>query len=606
MVAVQITQTCKSEENIVNIRIKLLGLSITLLMGVNYALASQSSNDDLETGQDIEKFVPGAPYSLRGFAGHYLSSHFAQSQNDWGVARGYLDSVLSKDPENKDLLKRAMILAMGSGKIDLAVKRAKDLINQDNDVSLAMLIVTIDLMSQGNLEGAKKYLTDMPEGDMTDFLRPILIGWIDAENRELELNKDFGETSIHMYHAALMSFFANDTQNAQLYTDKLLELEGLSVYEGERIADLQVALGHEQEALGFYKGLLVQGSTSSSLSLKIGAVQNQKIESVKHLMAPLYISSAAQGAALSMLDMSRILYQEHSDSSSKLFSNIALALDPRLDEAHLLLANTLSRNGRINEALHHYKSISKDSPLYNEAQHLAADALANNDRVSEAQGILKDLYESDSDIDALIRVGDLYRQLEDYESALEVYIKSAHELGDKLDSSYWYLLYARGMAYERLGQWDLAEPDLKKALEYKPENPYLMNYLGYGWADQGLYLDQSLELIEKAVSLRPSDGYITDSLGWVHYMMGNYHEALPYLERAVELLPYDPVINDHLGDVYWKVGRRLEAKYQWERAHNHSEEEKLKEKIKHKLKYGITKETNALETKQNETKKESL
>ena len=124
-------------------------------------------------------------------------------------------------------------------------------------------------------------------------------------------------------------------------------------------------------------------------------------------------------------------------------------------------------------------------------------------------------------------------------------------------------------------------------MAFQPDHPFILNYLGYAWADQGAHLDKALALIEKAATLRPTDGYITDSLGWVLYRMGRYNEAATRLERAVELMPYDPVINDHLGDAYWQINRKLEAKFQWMRAKNHAEDDKLKQDIDAKLINGL-------------------
>ncbi len=138
------------------------------------------------------------------------------------------------------------------------------------------------------------------------------------------------------------------------------------------------------------------------------------------------------------------------------------------------------------------------------------------------------------------------------------------------------------MAYERGGDWKNAEADLKAALAYRPDHPYLMNYLAYGWADQGINLDESLKMEQKAAALRPSDGYIADSLGWVLFVMGRYSEAVPQLEKAVGLLPYDSTLNDHLGDAYWQTGRKLEAHFQWERALGNAtpvDREAIKQKI---------------------------
>jgi Flp pilus assembly protein TadD len=130
----------------------------------------------------------------------------------------------------------------------------------------------------------------------------------------------------------------------------------------------------------------------------------------------------------------------------------------------------------------------------------------------------------------------------------------------------WSLFYSRGIALERSGQWKRAEADLLYALELKPDQPLVLNYLGYSWIDRGENLERGLKMIEKAVELRPEDGYIVDSLGWAHYRLGDYASAVQYLEKAIELVPEDPTINDHLGDAYWQSGRAVEARYQWRRA----------------------------------------
>jgi tetratricopeptide (TPR) repeat protein len=216
-----------------------------------------------------------------------------------------------------------------------------------------------------------------------------------------------------------------------------------------------------------------------------------------------------------------------------------------------------------------------------------ADLLAEDERYDEAKELLNSLFIDHNDVKALIQIGDMYRRQEEYQSALNIYNQAVSHLGEAVPDEYWFVLYGRGMAYEREGQWEQAEADLKAALVYRPNHPYLLNYLGYGWAEQGMQLDKALELIEKAVRLKPRDGYIQDSMGWVLYRMGEFEEAVPYLETAVELLPYDPTINDHLGDAYWMVDRTVEARYQWERAKNHEEDELLLDVIGAKIKYGL-------------------
>jgi Flp pilus assembly protein TadD len=161
----------------------------------------------------------------------------------------------------------------------------------------------------------------------------------------------------------------------------------------------------------------------------------------------------------------------------------------------------------------------------------------------------------------------------------------------KLERQHWTLFYFRGICYERAKQWGNAEADLKKALELYPDQPHVLNYLGYSWIDQHVNLDDGMRMIKRAVEQRPDDGYIVDSLGWAYYRLGNYEEAVKNLDRAVELKPTDPTINDHLGDAYWKVGRVLEARFQWSHARDLKPEPDELKKIEDKIKLGMPEES---------------
>ena len=156
---------------------------------------------------------------------------------------------------------------------------------------------------------------------------------------------------------------------------------------------------------------------------------------------------------------------------------------------------------------------------------------------------------------------------------------------DKANSVYYYY---RGICEERSKQWPKAEADMRKALELQPDQPHVLNYLGYSWIDQGINLDEGMKMIKRAVEQRPDDGYIVDSLGWAYFRIGNYEEAVKNLERAIDLKPEDPTINDHLGDAYWRVGRTLEAKFQWAHARDLKPEPDDLPKIEAKIENGLT------------------
>ena len=183
-------------------------------------------------------------------------------------------------------------------------------------------------------------------------------------------------------------------------------------------------------------------------------------------------------------------------------------------------------------------------------------------------------------------LGDILRQKERFSEAAKAYDR-ALELSGEPSPGDWFLFYARGISFERIGEWDKAEADFRMALKLNPDQPQVLNYLGYSLVEKKIKLDEALEMIKRAVAARPNDGYITDSLGWALYRLGRFEEAVAPMERAVELEPADPIISDHLGDVLWAVGRKMEARFQWQRALSFEPEEEDAKRIRRKLEVGL-------------------
>lgn len=195
------------------------------------------------------------------------------------------------------------------------------------------------------------------------------------------------------------------------------------------------------------------------------------------------------------------------------------------------------------------------------------DTLSRAGRTDEAGKAALSLTAAYPDLpQAWIALGDLLRQQEKFAQAVPAYDKALVLLDDAPADARWFPLYARGIALERSDQFDRAEADFLAAIEIRPDQASLLNYLGYSWIDRNENLDQALEMIQKAVQLSPDDGYILDSLAWAYYRLGRYDEAVAPMERAILTMSQDPLVNDHLGDIYWKVGRQREAEIQWQRA----------------------------------------
>lgn len=549
-------------------------------------IAELTALDPLSGDVTHDAAVIDEDIAVDGFAGKFLASHYAQAAYDWKTASDYLDDVIAYDPANFDLLKRAMVLSMGTGDAATAAKYAQALLKIEPENGFALLVVAVDALARNDLQVASDAMEKMPEGDMASFARPLLQGWAEAGRGKLEVT-GLALVPMHLYHGALMALMLDNKPQARSFAEQIMQVKGLTQAEATRVADVLAAVGDKDKALGLYQGIRLQEGADSSLDEKIAALEAGDAERLKAVNPALQIDTVQKGAAQALFDMAFILFQEKSDSSTKLFAQMALAINPAMVETQLLLAEMLVRNERLDEAIAILQAIPATHPSYMESQRYAAELLSESGQRDKALAVMEALYQDRGDIESLIRIGDIYRHSEDYDEALKAYNRAAKAIGEDVPQEYWHLLYARGMVYEREGQWKEAVADLTAAMDYQPNHPYLLNYLGYGWADKGENLEESLGLIRRAAALRPMDGYITDSLGWVLYRMGKYDEAVPHLERAVELLPYDATINDHLGDAYWKVGRRLEARFQWKRAANNSEDQAIVAAVEAKLKDGL-------------------
>ena len=190
-------------------------------------------------------------------------------------------------------------------------------------------------------------------------------------------------------------------------------------------------------------------------------------------------------------------------------------------------------------------------------------------------------------IDAVLTLADLLRSKEKWADAVTAYTTAIQRLKQP-EERHWTIFFGRGIVLERVKQWPRAEADMKRALELSPEQPYVLNYLGYSWIDQGMRLDEGMKMLKKATELKPDDGAITDSVGWAYYRLGQFDKAVEWLERASEQKSDDATIVEHLGDAYWHVGRKREARFEWQRALNQKPEKDRLPVIQDKLANGLS------------------
>lgn len=595
--------------------IAVLGLSSVLLLSYGvYVIRAEmrfiESQGDLiselkqqKALQQVQK--PSWPAHYKTLSGSFLSAHFAQNRNDWARAADFLTEIRDMGADSTLVDKRAMILSLGSGRYETALELARSLAGQDRETAsalLPLLVFASDIKDKNHGE-AEDALGQIPQNSMSRFILPVLEAWTKAalqQDHTLYLN--LHANKIHFYHAALISHYMGMEDKIRPLLQKVKTAEGITADDLENVADMYVRIGDFDQALETYNYVRDQRSGLEHLRAKIKMLQ----ENPHLLQQKLPEIDPAHGVALAFLDMAQLLNTDRGYESARVFGNLALYLDPHSPSARLLLAGIAASQDRMQEGIAHLKDIGQESFFYGRAQAMKAEILAEDGQPEAAIGLLEALYEDSDNIDYLITAGNIYREAEDNEKALQYYNRAASHYKSGVPESFWYLYYVRGMTLEQMDRWPEAEADLKAALEIKPNHPYVLNYLAYAWAEQGVHLQEATNMLERAARLRPDDGYIADSLGWVYVRKGLLDRAVPYLEKAVELLPYDPVVNDHLGDAYWKTGRHLEARFQWLRAYNHIEDDKdlrndLAEKLENGLQYSlIVKEAQSLVTSHSE------
>jgi Flp pilus assembly protein TadD len=266
---------------------------------------------------------------------------------------------------------------------------------------------------------------------------------------------------------------------------------------------------------------------------------------------------------------------------------LSLYLRPGNDLTAVTLASLFEQLKQGDQVIAAYEMVPASSPLKKGADIQIALELDNIGKTDEAMRRLTDMVAAaPHDVEVLSSLAELQRSEKKYVEAAATYDQAIAALGIPQRDN-WTLFYFRGICYERAKQWPKAEADFKKALELNPDQPLVLNYLGYSWVDQGLNLEEAFKMLRRAVELRPNDGYIVDSLGWAHFKLGQYTEATETLEKAINLKPADPVLNDHLGDAYWRVNRRLEAHFQWNHARDMGPEPEDLPGILNKIEHGL-------------------
>ena len=526
-------------------------------------------------------------------AGSYLAARHAGTERDSATAAAYYLNVLKADPRNADLLGRTFLSVLTDGDIEEAGKLADRLIQVDRTDRIARLVVGVRALKQKQYALARQSFAQSVRGPVTDLTATLLTAWAlagagDARGATDALDHLTGPDWYAIFkdlHGGLILDFGNNRKDAAKRYERAYKADSTALRTVQAYARFLSRNGGKNEALKIYQEFnkAVPDHPLISAEMKDLAA-GEKL--------PALVDSPQAGAAEALYGLGASIGRRGGEDLALIYLQLALYLEPTHAMALLSLADLYELLKKPDLAIKVYDRIPP-SPLRRNADIQVASDLDQLERTDEAKKRLEHLIaEHPKDTEAIVAFGNILRGRKQFAECADVYGKAIANV-PKPEKSNWVMFYFRGICYERSKQWPNAEVDLKKALELYPDQPLVLNYLGYSWVDQGVHMDEGMNMIRRAVEQRPDDGYIVDSLGWAYFRTGNYAEAVKNLERAVELKPEDPTINDHLGDAYWRVGRALEARFQWSHAKDLNPDKDDLPKIEEKLKSGLPDDTSS-------------
>ena len=527
--------------------------------------------------------------------GSYLAGESALTNKDnQSAIYHFKNAINSKELDTEhgyDIAKKLCNLYLLEGDIENCILLGKKIekklsSNSIDNANILMALIVADIKEK-KINSALARLKKMEKSSYERFSVPIIEAWLialekknfrKAKQKLNELEKDSSINGLRNFNLALIHEFFNKNDEALIYYQKTINAFTQPSY---RLVEVSANAFERNGDFDKAKEIYIKFLSSSNDNLLI----ENSLKRIENKEKPNKLIANLNDAIAELFNtIASSFRSDFTNDFSIIYSYFSLYLKKDLEVAQLYLAELLENNNKFEEANTLYEKIKPSSSFYwhsklKKARNL--ELLGNN---KESISILEEMSNEKKDrYDSLKLLGDIYRNYDKYDEAIKFYNEAVIRI-KKISSEHWDLLYSRGMAYERNNQWELAEKDFLKILELRPDQPDVLNYLGYSWIEQDINLDQAKKLILKAVNLKPRDPYITDSLGWAYYNLKEYKKAVEELERAVSLKPTDPIINDHLGDAYLKVNRELEALYQWEKAIQFNPEKDLRIKIEKKIK----------------------
>ena len=520
-------------------------------------------------------------------AGAYLAARVAGSASDYQAAADWFAKALLADPANPALLESAVLAHVAMGDFPKAAELAHLLQKTGSKSQVGQIAMMAEEVKAGDFAAI---LRDGKAGASVGALPDGLIAaWAELGNGKMTealaafdaLTKLDGMKAFGLYHKALALASAGDFEGAD------------NILSGRAAGPLQVMRRGVIAHAEILSQLERNKDAADLLDKTFGAGGDPTIDALRKKLAadetlPFDIArNAKEGIAEVFFSIATAMSGEAEPGFTLVHARVTAYLRPDHTDAVLMVAGLLEEQGQSDLATAAYALIAPTDPAFYVAEIGRAEALYSNGKKDAALEVLQGLARSNPSIMGVqMALGDASRRAEKFADAVKAY-DAAIALVGKPEARHWPLYYSRGICKERSNDWPGAEVDFRQALSLQPDQPQVLNYLGYSFLDRNENLDEALDMIKRAVAAEPDSGYILDSLAWALYRLGRYDEAVVPMEKASLMEPIDAVVTDHLGDVYWSVGRKLEAAFQWQRAASFEPEEKDANRIKRKLEVGL-------------------
>ena len=538
-------------------------------------------------------------------SGSYLAGRYAGKLRDIDFAARYFEQALRDDPNNSVLIEKVFIFAVSEGDMNAAEEYAIRVLSFNSQHRMARIVLGLRDLRLKHYAEAREHFRKAAYTPVGELTSALLTAWSYAgEGNQKEalkaldkLDSNEALANFKAFHSALIADYLDLPLRAENFYKKAYEQAGTSLRVVQAYGNFLERTGRKNEARKVYEQFLASAEHKPLVREALAEIDANR--TVKP-----FVSTVMQGIGEGMFSIASALSDDQGLEVAVMYTQLALSVGNNRDIALTLLGDLYEDMQNYQRAIAAYQSIPSTSLLRPNAEIEIAVNLQKLEKSDEAKAQLKAVIAKDpKSRDAILTLGNIYRGNEEFSQAAEAYSQDIALIPVPTRND-WTLFYYRGIAYERMKQWEKAESDLRRALALEPDQPMVLNYLGYSMVEKKINLLEAMEMVRKAVELKPNDGYIVDSLGWAHYQLGEYDEAVKQLEHAVELKPADPVIADHLGDAYWRVGRQLEARFQWQHAKDNKPEVADLERIEKKLKSGLAEDTpvTPVEVKTNQIK----